>query len=115
MENIELQDSDLKNFDLLMASGFREPDDEAMIPVWLVNSERRMAFDYEACAAADPQWLKAMITERVGPGRFAFYVGPDSPMDREACLALLRRISFDDLVPNMFRVWSILGSAQASV
>jgi hypothetical protein len=113
MENIELRDLDLQNFDLLTASGFRELE-EIAVPAWLVNVERRMAFDLEACAAADPQWLRAVITERVGHKHFAFYLGPESRMDRDVCEALLRQISFEDFLPNMFRVRPMQNSLQAS-
>jgi hypothetical protein len=114
MEKIQSQDLDLQNFDFLIASGFRELD-EGIIPAWLVNLERRMAFDLEACEAANPHWLRTVITETVGPGCFAFYLGPDSQMDRDVCEALLRQISFNDIVPNMFRVSSIQNTTQASL
>jgi hypothetical protein len=54
MKNMELRDLDLQNFDLLMASGFREME-EVIIPAWLINVDRRIAFDFENSEAADPQ------------------------------------------------------------
>jgi hypothetical protein len=111
---METQDLDLQNFDLLTASGFRELE-EIAVPAWLVNLERRMAFDLEACEAADPQWLRAVLTERVRPGRFAFYLGPDKEMDWEGCQSILIELSFDDFVTDMFRVRAIETSTYASL
>jgi hypothetical protein len=108
------RDLDLQNFDLLIASGFRELE-EVIIPAWLINIDRRIAFDFEACEAADPQWLRAVLTERVRPGRFAFYLGPDREIDGELCQAILVRLLLDDFVADRFRVRAIVNSMYSSL
>jgi hypothetical protein len=114
MKNMEPRDLDLQNFDLLMASGFRAME-EVIIPAWLINVDRRIAFDFEACEAADPQWLRAVLTERVRPGRFAFYLGPDREIDGELCQAILARLLLDDFVADRFRVRAIVNSMYSSL
>jgi hypothetical protein len=93
----------VENFDLLMRAEFREMHGFT-IPAWLVNSERRIAFNFEGCEDADRRWLEKVIGEEVNPGHFSFYFGPDTAVDEYLCRAILVRLALFDLNVDMLPV-----------
>jgi hypothetical protein len=93
----------VENFELLMHTEFREMHGFT-IPAGLVNSERRIAFNFEGCEDADRVWLEKVVGKEVSPGHFSFYFGPGTAMDEGLCRAILVRLAMFDLTVDMLRV-----------
>jgi hypothetical protein len=105
MRNVdgEREVAKVENFDLLVGAEFREMHGFT-IPAWLVNSERRMAFNFEGWEDADRRWLEKEIVRKVKAGHFSFYFGPGTEMDEDLCRAILVRLSLFQLIAEMLPI-----------
>jgi hypothetical protein len=86
------------NFGTLRNSGFTEENVLIVpFPVWWVNTETRIFFEFTAVGDADGLWLTHCVREDVRAGKCVFYFALGKPYGETVCDKVLEQFKLLNL------------------
>jgi hypothetical protein len=86
------------NFGTLRNSGFTEQNVLIVsFPVWWVNPESRIFFEFGAVTDSDGLWLTHCVRENVVPGKCVFYFALGNPYGEAVCDKILEQFKLLNL------------------